>query len=170
MKIKSRRRLVILSGAVAAPVVAASAAFACQSLATLTLDKKAGPSGTTVRVVQGANYSGSPTSSRIEFHLDSRTGPLLGATAGPQSNITGATFTVSGPAGRHVILATQYTGSGAPVAGTPGRAQFEITGGSAADITGGFRPSDLATPLGVAGLALSMTAFAVRRRRATSAA
>ena len=150
--------------------MAASAAFACQSLATLTLDKKSGPSGTQVTVVQGANYSGSPTSSRVEFHLDSRTGPLLGATAGPQANITGTTFTVTGPAGPHVILATQYTSSGSPVAGTPGRARFDITGGSSADITGGFSPSDLATPLGVAGLALSMTAFAVRRRRATSAA
>jgi hypothetical protein len=170
VKIKSRRRLAVLSGAIAAPVVVASAAFACQSLATLTLDKKAGPSGTEVTVLQGANYSGSPTSSRIEFHLDTRTGPLLGATAGPQSNISGTKFTVSGPDGWHVILATQYTASGAPVAGTPGKASFQIGGASSADVTGGFTPSDLATPLGVAGLALSMTAFAVRRRRATSAA
>ena len=170
MKIKSRRRLVLLSGALAAPIVAASAAFACQSLATLTLDKKSGPSGTEVTVLQGANYSGSPTSSRIEFHLDARNGPLLGATAGPQANITGVKFTVRGPAGYHAILATQYTASGAAVAGTPGRTSFNITSGSAADVTGGFAPSDLATPLGVAGLALSMTAFAVRRRRRVTSA
>jgi hypothetical protein len=171
VKIKSRRRLVVLSGALAAPIVAASAAFACQSLATLTLDKKSGPSGTRVTVVQGANYSGSPTASRVEFRLDKRDGTLLGATAGPQANITGTQFTVTGPAGWHVILATQYTASGAAVAGTPGKASFQIGGASSADVTGGFTPSDLATPLGVAGLALSMTAFAVRRRRsATSAA
>ncbi|HWC12781.1 MAG TPA: hypothetical protein VG455_16350 [Acidimicrobiales bacterium] len=169
MKIKSRRRLLVLSGALAAPIVAASAAFACQSLATATVTPKSGPSGTVVNLA-GSNYSSSPTSSAIEVHLDSRTGPVLAST-GPASRIN-LDFAVTGSVGYHSLIVTQYTGSGAPVAGTPGRAAFQITSGAASsDITGGFRPSDLATPLGVAGLALSMTAFAVRRRRqATSAA
>ncbi len=168
VKIKSRRRLLVLSGALAAPVVAASAAFACQSLATATVTPKSGPSGSIVNV-KGGNYSSSPTSSAIEVHLDSRTGPVLAST-GPAASID-LNFAVNAPAGYHVLVVTQYTSSGAPVAGTPGRASFNVTSGAAADVTGGFTPSDLATPLGVAGLALSMTAFAIRRRRsATSAA
>jgi len=162
VKIKSRRRLLVLSGALAAPIVAASAAFACQSLATATVTPKSGPSGTQVNL-RGCNYSASPTASPIQVRLDSRTGPVLAQT-GPATCIN-LNFPVNGSPGYHVIVVTQYTASGAPVAGTPGRASFNITSGSSADITGGFTPSDLATPLGVAGLALSMTAFAVRRRR-----
>ncbi len=149
--------------------MAASAAFACQSLATLTVNPKSGPSGTQVTAT-GGNYSGSPTSSPVVIHLDTRTGPVLWSSSGPTSTIN-ASFAVNGPVGYHALVATQYTASGAPVAGTPGRASFNITSGPAADITGGFTPADLATPLGVAGLALSMTAFAIRRRRrATSVA
>ena len=147
--------------------MAASAAFACQSLATATVTPKSGPSGTTVNL-KGGNYSSSPTASAIQVHLDSRTGPVLAQT-GPSSTIN-LNFPVNASSGYHVLVVTQYTASGAPVAGTPGRSAFNVTGGAAADVTGGFTPSDLATPLGVAGLALSMTAFAVRRRRATSAA
>jgi hypothetical protein len=167
VNIKSRRRLAVLSGAVAAPVVVASAAFACQSLATATVTPKSGPSGTVVNLT-GGNYSSSPTASPIVVHLDSRTGPVLAQT-GPASTIN-LNFAVNANPGYHVLVVTQYTSSGAPVAGTPGRASFNVTSGAAADVTGGFSPSDLATPLGVAGLALSLTAFAVRRRRATSAA
>lgn len=149
--------------------MAASAAFACQSLATLTLTVKSGPSGTQTHA-SGGNYSSSPSSSPVVIHLDTRTGPVLWSSGGPTSTVN-ADFAVNGPAAYHALVATQYTSSGAPVAGTPGRASFNITSGAAADVTGGFAPSDLATPLGVAGLALSMTAFAVRRRRrATSAA
>jgi hypothetical protein len=150
--------------------VAASAAFACQSLATATVTPKSGPSGTVVNLT-GGNYCSSPTCSRIQVHLDSRTGRVLADTA-PAADIN-LSFPVNAPAGSHVLVVTQYTSPNGvtPVAGTPGRASFNVTSGSAADVTGGFTPSDLATPLGVAGLALSMTAFAVRRRRqATSAA
>jgi hypothetical protein len=147
--------------------VAASAAFACQSLSTATINPKSGPSGTVVSL-SGSNYSSSPTASAIQVHLDSRTGPVL-AQSGPASTIN-VSFPVNASRGYHPIVVTQYTSSGAPVAGTPGRASFNVTTSSAADVTGGFTPSDLATPLGVAGLALSMTAFAIRRRRATSAA
>ena len=146
--------------------MAASAAFACQSLATATVNPKSGPSGTTVNL-RGTNYSSSPTASPIQVHLDSRTGPVLAQT-GPSTSIN-LNFAVTGPAGSHPLVVTQYTSSGAPVAGTPGRSYFNITSGSSADVTGGFTPSDLATPLGVAGLALSMTAFAVRRRRHAAA-
>ncbi len=157
----------MLSGALAAPIVAASAAFACQALATATVTPKSGPSGTVVNL-RGFNYSSSPTSSPIQVRLDSRTGRVLAET-GPASSIN-LNFPVNASPGFHVLLVTQYTGSGAPVAGTPGRASFQVTSGAAADVTGGFDPSDLATPIGVAGLALSMTAFAVRRRRQASSA
>lgn len=149
--------------------MAASAAFACQSLSTLTVTPKSGPSGTVVHAV-GSNYSASSSASRIEVHLDTRTGPILFATAGPQSSFT-ADFPVNAGPGYHSLIATQYNAAGAPVGGTPGRASFNVTSSATQDVTGGFTPSDLATPLGVAGLALSMTAYAVRRRRrATSAA
>lgn len=170
MKIKSRRRLLVLSGALAAPIVAASAAFACQSLSTLTVNPKSGPSGTVVNAV-GHNYNTAASASNVEIHLDTRDGPVLwSGRPGPDRAIR-ASFAVNASPGYHVLIATQYSGSGTPIAGTPGRASFNVTSGAAADVTGGFHPSDLATPLGVAGLALSMTAFAVRRRRqATSAA
>jgi hypothetical protein len=168
VKTKSRRRLFVLSGALAAPIVAASAAFACQALTPATVTPKEGPSGTTVNL-SASNFSSSPTSSAIRVHLDSRNGPVLAQT-GPATRVN-LSFPVNASVGYHYLVVTQYTSSGSPVAGSPARAAFRVTSGSAADITGGFSPSDLATPLGVAGLALSMTAFAVRRRRrATSAA
>jgi hypothetical protein len=169
MQTKSRRRLLVLSGALVAPIVAASAAFACQALTPGTVSPKEGPSGTVVNF-KATNFSSSPTASPVVVHLDSRTGPTLASTGGPVRDVN-LNFAVNASPGYHVLIATQYTASGAPVAGSPARASFRVTSGAAADVTSGFSPSDLATPLGVAGLALSMTAFAVRRRRqATSAA
>jgi len=162
VKIKSRRRLLALSGALVAPIVAASAAWACQALTPATVNPKSGPSGTVVNL-RATNFSSSPTSSQIEVHLDSRTGPVLASQ--PPARDVNLTFPVNASPGYHVLIVTQYTSSGAPVAGSPARASFRVTSASSADVTGGFTPSNLATPLGVAGLALSMTAFAVRRRR-----
>ena len=163
--ITSRRRSAVFFAAVAAPVIAASAAFACQSLSTAAVSPKSGPAGSTVTVT-GNNYSTAATSSPVQVRLDSRTGPLLWSGAPAANRSITATVTIPGdtPAGYHTILVTQYTSTGAPVAGTPGRTSFQVTGAASSADTSPIAPSALLTPLGLAGLALS-GALVVRRRR-----
>ena len=167
MQVKSRRRVLAVFAAVAAPVIVASAAFACQSLATLRANPNSGPAGTVVTLT-GNNYSGSASASPITIRLDSRTGPIL-ASIPPTSRFTVTVNIPATNAGYHTLLATQYTASGAPVAGTPGRASFQVTGGAASADTSPIVPSALLTPLGLAGLALS-GALVLRRRRSAPVA
>jgi hypothetical protein len=165
VKITSRRRAVAAFAAVAAPVIVASAAFACQTLTTASVNPKSAPAGGTVTVT-GQNYSTAASASQVQVRLDSRTGPLL-ASVTPAANRT-VTATVQIPAntsaGYHTILLTQYNNTtGQPIAGTPGRTSLQVTGAASAD-SSSITPSALLTPLGLAGLALS-GALVVRRRR-----
>lgn len=171
MRNRVQRRLVLTFLAAAVPVAVASAAFACQSLATLSANPKSGPVGTSVTLT-GANYSGSPSAGDVEIHLDSRTGPLLASTRADSAGKISVTFTVPDMSkGFHTFLATQLV-NGVPKSGTPGRTSFEVTKATASASAGAFSPSSLATPVGLGALAVftAMGLVVSRRRRATSVA
>jgi hypothetical protein len=143
-----KRRLLVGFAIVAVPVGLASAAFACQVLATLSVTPTSGPSGTSVTAT-GGNYSSSASASNIEIHLDSRTGRVLASTRAGGDGSLNVTFPVSGVAvGYHTLVATQYNANGTPKSGTPGRASFQVTASRAATANATGRPSsgEIAVP------------------------
>jgi LPXTG-motif cell wall-anchored protein len=158
------RAALVSFGVVAIPVALASAAFACQSLSTLQLSAKSGPSGSTVTAT-GGNWSAAASSSNVDIHLDTRTGPVLASTKPATGSSTISTpVTISASTGYHVLIATQ-SANGVPRAGTPGRASYQVTAGPAA-ASATTLPSGLASPLTLAGLVLmSLVGFLARRRR-----
>ena len=137
MRQMSRTRRRLAAGAfliVAGPVALGSVAYACQSLATLHANPRAAAAGSSVTLF-GKNYSNSATSTNIEVHLDSRSGPVIASFA-PTSVLSGtATIPAGTAAGTHTLVATQYTNTGNAVSGTPGRASVavNVAGRSAAD-------------------------------------
>lgn len=130
-----RRYMVGLVFAAAAPLVAVSAAWACQAVTTLQVNPQQGVAGSQVTVT-GSNYAAptgnDPNPSPVYIHLDSRDSAPI-AQAAPARNIS-VTFTIpAGVAiGYHTLIATQYTTSGAPKSGTPGRASFKVVPAAAA--------------------------------------
>lgn len=149
--------------------MAASAALACQSLATLSANPRSGPVGTNVTLT-GANYSGSSTASNVDIHVDSRSGPIVASTRADASGKINVTFSVPGEmtSGYHTLLATQ-TVNGVPKSGTPGRTSFQVTGTSASS-SASADPSSLSTPVGLGALVLVGIVGLIisRRRRATT--
>ncbi len=121
--------------ALALPLLAASAAYACQRLVTLHANPQSAAAGTAVQV-SGVNYNSAGTSSNVDIRLDGRNGPVLASIA-PASLGSKGDFSVSvtipaGTAsGNHIFVATQILANGAPCAGCPGRANIEVTGASA---------------------------------------
>lgn len=167
-----KRRLLAAFALVAIPVGVASAAYACQVLATLSATPGSGPNGTQVTAT-GGNYSGSAAASNVDIHLDGRTGRILASTRANGQGRINTSFTVSNVAlGNHVLVATQ-TVNGAPKAGTPGRAPFNVTlGGASSASHASTLPSDLLSPVGL-GLLGATTAAGLlisRRRRSAGAA
>jgi hypothetical protein len=158
---RSKKRVLGLFTAVAAPLVLASAAYACQSLTTAAVNPKSGPAGASVNVT-GSNYS---NAAPVQIRLDSRTATPL-ATPMPSGGNVNANVTI--PAGTsvgfHTVLITQ-TVNGVPRSGSPGRASFQVTGGSASSASI-LDPSVLVAPAGLAGLILLA---GVSRRRRTAA-
>jgi hypothetical protein len=125
---KNQRRLA--AGAfliIAAPIVATSVAYACQSLATLHANPRSTTAGSTV-LLRGTNYSSGASNSNIEIRLDGRTGRLL-ASLTPRSSLVDVPVVIPADvaAGTHTLLATQFTSSGNAVSGTPGRASLVLT-------------------------------------------
>lgn len=169
---KRKKAFVVAWLAAVTVVGVASAAFACQVLATLSLSPSSGPAGTTVTAT-GSNY-GSTT--EVVLRLDTRDGPVLARGYALPGVGLRLNFTI--PAGTspgyHTILATQYTMSGAPQAGTPGRAVFEVTGAAtgssppqtpvAASSAG---PADLLAPwpFGAAAIVVLVASGRLTRRR-----
>lgn len=122
--------------AVALPVLAASAAYACQRLVTLHANPQSAAAGTAVQVT-GVNYNTASTSSNVDIRLDGRNGPVLAtvapATLGSKGDFALEVTIPAGTAsGNHILVATQTLGNGAPCAGCPGRANIEVTGAAAA--------------------------------------
>ncbi|MDP9441836.1 MAG: hypothetical protein M3P34_06615, partial [Actinomycetota bacterium] len=125
------------------PLLAASAAYACQRLATLHANPTSAGQGTQVQV-QGANYSKTAGSSNVDIRLDGRNGPVL-ATIAPASlegsgNTGKFSVTVTVPAntaiGNHILVATQTLSGGEPCIGCPGRANLEVRAAAASSSSG----------------------------------
>jgi MYXO-CTERM domain-containing protein len=125
------------------------------------VNPKSGPAGSSVNVT-GSNYS---NAAPVQIRLDSRTATPL-ATPMPSGGNVNANVTI--PAGTsvgyHTVLITQ-TVNGVPRSGSPGRASFQVTAGSASSASI-LDPSVLVAPAGLAGLILLA---GVSRRRRTAA-
>lgn len=125
---KRRFGMVLIFGA-ALPLAAASVAWACGVLATVTLDKKVAAPGQAVSAT-GKNYS--DTAGPVSIRVDKRDGDVL-ATAASTGRTIATSFIV--PAnmkpGWYVILTTQYNADGTPKSGTPGRTTLRVQGNAA---------------------------------------
>ncbi|MBW3616064.1 MAG: hypothetical protein KY439_12275 [Actinobacteria bacterium] len=139
---QSKRRLLTGIFALAmVPLLAASAAYACQRLTTLHANPSSAAAGAADAVtVTGANYSMEATSSPVDIRLDRRDGPVLASITIDQ--MKGGRFErkVTIPAktaiGNHILIATQTLANGAPCVGCPGRANIEVTAQAAAASSG----------------------------------
>jgi hypothetical protein len=131
--------LLLVFGAVL-PLAAASAAWACGVLATLTLNTTVATPGQAI-IATGKNYSapttggGAPTNaSDVTIRLQSRTGRILTTSAPPAAGKLDKTFTLPSDIspGWYVVLATQFNSNGTPKSGTPGRTTLRVQGSSSA--------------------------------------
>lgn len=123
--------LILVFGA-ALPLAAASVAWACGVLATLSLDKKVAAPGDPL-TVSGRNYANtSPTgASEVAVRLKSRSGKVLTTVAASSGKIED-TFTLPANTapGWYVVLATQTNFNGTQKAGTPGRTTLRVQSAS----------------------------------------
>jgi len=126
-------------GVLAVPLTAAAIAYACTSLATVSLDKPAAVSGTTV-TVSGKGFTphdaGDTTTDAAKVRFDNLDGAVV-ATANPSSASDGGKFTVQVQvpaldAGDHVLVVTQNGSDGRPAYGTPARQVFTVLAPAAA--------------------------------------
>lgn len=121
-----RKRMGVLLVGTAIPLLIASVAYACASLATLTIDPHRGRPGRTISG-NGANYCADPACSPVTVHFKSRSGPVLWEGLPNAERRIEFTFKVpKARAGWYSIVATQNKADGAPVAGTPGRASLRV--------------------------------------------
>ena len=129
---RCRPRYLIAFGAVAVPLVAASIAYACGALASISVTPASGDVGATVEGV-GRGFSnshgGAPSSEPVVIHFDSRNGPVLWSGRPDGSGNIEFRFTVPQVApGSYTLIATQNNADGVPAPGTPARAAFTVTG------------------------------------------
>jgi len=124
-------------GLVTAPLLVASAAYACTSLANLQANPGSGLAGATITVT-GSNFRNTATSGPVEIRLDSRSGPVIASLATSQIDPVGRTISVAVPIsadaalGFHTLLATQRdTSTGALLSGFPVRASYMVNGPAA---------------------------------------
>ena len=132
MKVKRRPLYLMAFGAVAVPLVAASIAYACGALASLSVSPASGDVGSTVSGV-GKGFSnshgGAPSAEPVVVHFNSRTGPVLWSGRPDASGNIEFSFTVpKADPGSYTLIATQNNADGVPASGTPARASFQVTG------------------------------------------
>lgn len=121
-----RKRLGALFIGVAVPLVLASAAYACASLATLSIDPERGRPGATI-TGKGGNYSSDPAASTVTLHFKSRSGPVLWEGRPSAERKIAFEFEVPDAApGWYSVIAVQNKADGNPVAGTPGRSSLKV--------------------------------------------
>lgn len=140
MATTQRRLLVLVLGAMAGVVVAASAAFACANLAAITLSTNTAAPGSTVEF-RGDAFRDGPAEPQEEgpdavtdvvVRWNSRSGEELWSGRSENRTVTGSFTVPDVSAGHYMVVATQYyVESGAPVAGAPARASIEVTGAPA---------------------------------------
>ncbi len=129
-----KRGLTLLAlSLVLVPMSAASLAYACTGLATISTSPGSAVAGATVTVDARGFAPHDPSDARTspaEIRMDSMTGPVIG-TASPSSARSGGNFSVqitvpAVAAGDHVLIATQNGSSGSPAYGTPARTVFTV--------------------------------------------
>lgn len=176
-----RRKFTLAAVAmVALPLIVVATAYACARLATVKLDRATAREGTTITAI-GRNFNSAANASTVKVRFNSRNGKVLWEGRPDGKGRFRATFKMPSSApGYYVILATQTVASGAPAAGTPGRAPIRVKAASSSRSTavspvptGGATPGDPGMPAGIsitlllaalAGGALTLSA----RRRTTS--
>jgi len=130
---QKRRPLYLMAfGAVAVPLVAASIAYACSALASLSVSAQSADSGVTVTGV-GRNFSnahgGAPSAEPVVLHFNTRSGPVLWSGRPDANGSVDFSFQVPRTAaGSYALIATQNNADGVPVSGTPARAAFTVAG------------------------------------------
>ncbi|MGH9223513.1 MAG: hypothetical protein ACRD2W_06930 [Acidimicrobiales bacterium] len=179
----SRRRVLVGSFAAVAAAIAVTgaAAFACITPASINLSTAAGRPGDVV-TISGKSFSvpaGNPTG--VQIYWAAPNGKLLAEATPTAEGTFETTFRVpDGPPGFYQVVAVLRAADGADVAGTPGRALFEVQNVQAApapapeiqsftptaDPSGSTFPLALVIGLGVVGLVLFTGGFvAVTRSR-----
>lgn len=125
-KLLGRRRLVVGLGILAAPVVAASIAYACGALATMSLNPGQGDPGTTINGVgRGFSSQGEP----VVVRFGGSKGQVLWSGRPDANGSTNMAFQVPNVnPGSYTIMATQNNQDGQPVPGSPARAELTVTG------------------------------------------
>jgi len=126
------RTVGLVAAAVAVPLVAASIAYACAALASLSVNPGAAEAGQTV-TGYGQSFSnthgGSPSVEPVVVRFNSRSGPVLWSGRPDSSGNISFSFVVPKAApGQYTIIATQNNADGQPAPGTPARAAFQVTG------------------------------------------
>lgn len=143
MKQSRARRVWLLGlGAVAVPVLVASIAYACTSLATLSMPDSGPESGIVSGTGKGFNTG--DTSSAVEIHFASRTGALLWSGRASSAGEIAYSFQIpqGTAAGQYAIIATQTLANGNAAGGTPARAAFQVTGTTPAAVTAPVAPAE----------------------------
>ncbi|HEX3541796.1 MAG TPA: hypothetical protein VHT75_15285 [Acidimicrobiales bacterium] len=173
MKRTNRVALAVV-GVAMVPLIWASAAFACQVLATLQVTPNPATAGATVTAT-GGNYSASASASNVDIHLDTRSGRILASTK-PAAGTNAISVTFALPAniatGYHTLIATQSI-NGVPKSGTPGRAALQITPAGTAVAASVVSSSSLTNPLVAGPVVVVLAAFGLlarKRRQNTLAA
>lgn len=132
MRPNKRRLLISIFALAMVPLLAGSAAYACQRLVTLHANPSSAAAGSEVEV-RGQNYTNDPKASNVDIRLDRRSGPVVLASVAPANLGPSGSFklNVTIPAGTaigdHILIATQTLASGAPCVGCPGRANLTVT-------------------------------------------
>ena len=132
MQSKRRPLYLMAFGVVAVPLVAASIAYACSALASLSVNTQSADSGATVTGV-GRNFSnahgGAPSAEPVVLHFNTRSGPVLWSGRPDANGNVDFSFQVPRTAaGSYALIATQNNADGVPVSGTPARATFTVAG------------------------------------------
>ena len=147
---------VLLIFAAAVPLAAASVAWACGVLATVTLDTRAAAPGQTVTAT-GSNYA-SRNASAVTLRLNSRNGAVLATTTPNSNGRINQSFSVPSNVnpGWYVVLATQFNADGTPKSGTPGRTNLLVRGSASGSSAPAAAPARTAPPSGPSGSPLPM--------------
>lgn len=126
-----RRIGVILVFGAALPLAAASIAWACGVLATVSLDRQVAAPGQAVTAT-GKNYASGSGISDVSLRLNTRDGRVLD-TVPASGNTINSSFIVPEDLkpGWYVVMTTQYNADLTPRRGTPGRTTLRVQGSAA---------------------------------------
>ena len=170
---KKRALFTTALGAVVVPLLIASFAYACTSLATLQVNPGSAASGTTVTgtgqrfAPHGAD---APSTEPVVLHFNSRTGPVLWSGRPDAGGAIAFSFTVpDAEAGQYTLIATQNdpNRAGFAASGTPARVSFTVAAPPVAAEPTAATPAEETTAAPAVAVATSPTPAATPARAAT---